>query len=240
MSLIQDLGETPRVTCDGTVADDSNCFCKCTNGANLERTFSQIFQGNGATSSCTGESEKVKKDGQACTLRERDLSHQVETCAAREQHSTDQLDACNARGNELVDKLGSCAAREKNSLTQLEAAQKQTALDASTMLELKAQIDKLEAKMPQYTYKACYPDATSARILNGASTSDSNMTASQCSVFCKAFRYFGTQYGNQCFCGNELAATPVPVSGCDWPCRGSNLENCGGNARMNTYENLKV
>lgn len=50
-----------------------------------------------------------------------------------------------------------------------------------------------------YTSLGCYTDSGSPRLLTGASTSSSSMTAAVCSSFCSAsgYTYFGTEYSTQ-------------------------------------------
>ncbi|CAM9882583.1 unnamed protein product [Hapterophycus canaliculatus] len=57
----------------------------------------------------------------------------------------------------------------------------------------------------------------------------------------EGFDYYGTQFGNECWCG---AGTPedtylrygeLDESACDVPCAGDPTESCGGNTIMSVY-----
>jgi hypothetical protein len=50
-----------------------------------------------------------------------------------------------------------------------------------------------------YTSLGCYTDSGSPRLLNGASTTSSSMTAAVCSSFCSSsgYTYFGTEYSTE-------------------------------------------
>jgi hypothetical protein len=66
------------------------------------------------------------------------------------------------------------------------------------------------------------------RDLNGSAWTDSRMTGARCIEKCRSqgFSYAGTQYGNQCFCGNRYGGNSSAT--CDSPCSGNPAEFCGG------------
>lgn len=81
-----------------------------------------------------------------------------------------------------------------------------------------------------YEYMGCYEDASDRTLANNSSNRDT-MTNAQCAVFCGRFKYFGTEFGSQCYCGEELTRTKaVPPWHCADHCSGSEAgaENCGG------------
>ena len=105
-------------------------------------------------------------------------------------------------------------------------------------------------------YMGCATDAynNSGRTLNGASISQSNMTAAICQNFCATtpksngigFQYYGTEYGSECYCGNAMAgsnfittATSVVKNTiCNMKCAGSSSgEICGGPSALSLYKN---
>lgn len=79
----------------------------------------------------------------------------------------------------------------------------------------------------------CFKDA-SARDLPEAFFSDAGMTTERCVNHCagKGFRYAGTQYGRQCFCGNSYGRHG-PATNCTTRCAGNAAQRCGG-----TWANL--
>lgn len=62
------------------------------------------------------------------------------------------------------------------------------------------------------------------------------MSTERCVSTCrqKGFAYAGTQYGAQCFCGNQYGRSGA-ASNCDMSCVGSPTETCGGAWANNVY-----
>ena len=61
----------------------------------------------------------------------------------------------------------------------------------------------------------------------------SAMTPSLCSTLCAGFKFFGTQAGSQCLCGNDYGnqGGKAPDSDCNTPCTGdSSSTMCGAPA----------
>lgn len=71
-----------------------------------------------------------------------------------------------------------------------------------------------------FTYLNCYTEASSGRALSGKGSSGSFVDLEYCADFCSAYKYFGTEYGNECYCGNSLGAgASVVLSGdCSMTC----------------------
>ncbi|OIW32843.1 WSC-domain-containing protein, partial [Coniochaeta ligniaria NRRL 30616] len=90
-----------------------------------------------------------------------------------------------------------------------------------------------------YTSLGCYTEATSGRALTGNSTSNStNMTASVCKAFCYGYKYFGVEYGQECYCGNTINAGAVLTnsSRCNMNCASNQWELCGGRSALNMFQ----
>jgi len=90
-----------------------------------------------------------------------------------------------------------------------------------------------------YTYKSCRTDSsTGVRSLTGAEYRSDAMTVQSCAAFCKAgeFAYFGVEFGNECYCGNELGGEVAPEEECGHLCLGDSSLWCGGPNRLNVYE----
>ena len=221
---------------------------------------------NSLVETCAAREKHSVDQLEACNARANDLVDQFGACAAREKDSNTQLEACNVRGNDLTSQFEASAAREKactsrekdlttqlaasanrektctareNSLNdQLEASKKQVAQNAKTIADLQAEIAKLEKTYLKQKYKGCYVDVI-PRMLNGAQkVGDATMTTEKCSTFCKNFTYFGTQYSQECYCGNQLKSAPVADSQCNMDCKGNNKQKCGGSMRLSVYQIL--
>eukprot|EP00903_Cladosiphon_okamuranus_P021312 g19583.t1 len=67
------------------------------------------------------------------------------------------------------------------------------------------------------------------------------MSAEICWGYCAAedkdFEYFGTQYGEECFCAKTLSDTvSLDYDGCDYSCAGKESEICGGYYAISVYD----
>lgn len=76
------------------------------------------------------------------------------------------------------------------------------------------------------------------RALSDASTADDGMTNEVCADFCADFEYFGTEYGRECYCGNELSedSAEAPAKDCNMLCGGAKVEYCGAGNRLSVYK----
>lgn len=65
------------------------------------------------------------------------------------------------------------------------------------------------------------------------------MNGSTCAAFCsdKKFVYAGTEYGDECYCGNKLGepATLQNDTKCSMPCSGNSSEACGAANFLSIY-----
>lgn len=85
----------------------------------------------------------------------------------------------------------------------------------------------------------CMTEATNGRALNENSYADDNMTLESCAKFCSGFTYFGTEYGRECYCGNNFRAGSVVATNqgdCNMVCAGDKFEICGGGSRLIAYQ----
>ncbi|CUS12732.1 unnamed protein product [Tuber aestivum] len=89
-----------------------------------------------------------------------------------------------------------------------------------------------------YTYLACYTEATAGRALSGKSLAADDMTVPKCLEACAGFRYAGLEYRRECYCGNTFNAGAVvaPSSQCGLTCMGYVFNYCGGGSRLTVYE----
>lgn len=88
-----------------------------------------------------------------------------------------------------------------------------------------------------WTAAGCYSDSLSSRALTGETFAwwGEKITTSNCAAHCaeKGFSLAGTEYGGQCFCGNELnSSTKQADSDCNMACDGDSTQMCGGSLRL--------
>lgn len=103
-----------------------------------------------------------------------------------------------------------------------------------------AALNPLPTESPSsgYTYQGCITDSDN-RTLGGAHTTTDFMTTDKCATYCAGSVYFGTEYGSQCWCGDEVwqyAGIAANQSDCNTPCTGDNTEICGATWLMSLYQ----
>ncbi|KAK4467137.1 heme peroxidase [Cladorrhinum samala] len=89
-----------------------------------------------------------------------------------------------------------------------------------------------------YTIAGCWTEGTGSRALAAKSTASATMTLESCATFCEGFKFFGTEYSSECYCGNTIHSTSVNVSlsECSMTCSGNPLQYCGAGNRLSLYE----
>ncbi|CAM9680684.1 unnamed protein product [Pylaiella littoralis] len=89
----------------------------------------------------------------------------------------------------------------------------------------------------EYTFLGCYADSDDSRSMLLKTTSDS-MTSALCAELCGGFPFFGTQFGEECWCGGAETETIAKANGpgsCTTSCSGDSSETCGGDDAMSVY-----
>jgi hypothetical protein len=82
------------------------------------------------------------------------------------------------------------------------------------------------------------------RTLPDVVHSSDTMTNQWCVAWCEGqgFKYAGTEWNRECWCGNAYASTRAPgttiasLATCDYPCTGDSTQICGGDAWLSLYE----
>lgn len=88
-----------------------------------------------------------------------------------------------------------------------------------------------------YTYYGCQTEATGIRALSNATLATDSMTLEICENFCQGYKYWGAEYGRECYCGNawNTGSMAAPESDCSFPCANNTLEYCGAGNRLSSY-----
>ncbi|KEY68903.1 hypothetical protein S7711_03835 [Stachybotrys chartarum IBT 7711] len=88
-----------------------------------------------------------------------------------------------------------------------------------------------------FGFQGCYVDSGNPRILTSRTGSDT-MTLAMCATTCAGSAYMGLQYGRECWCGNDLAATAFNIDprSCNMPCAGDSYTLCGAGGLMSVYK----
>ena len=89
-----------------------------------------------------------------------------------------------------------------------------------------------------FKYTGCFKDAEN-RVLNGKVRPDvGSMTNEKCINRCKSlgFSVAGTEYGGQCYCGNEIVGSEkLDESSCNSTCEGDKSDTCGGSWALSVF-----
>jgi beta-D-xylosidase 4 len=93
---------------------------------------------------------------------------------------------------------------------------------------------------PSLTYVGCYTDpSTSNRILSDRQILISENSVKACADICAnlKYKYFGVEFGRQCFCGNQIntSGSKVAESQCNTACPGNSTATCGGANRIGIW-----
>ncbi|KAH9995212.1 WSC-domain-containing protein [Xylariaceae sp. FL0662B] len=91
------------------------------------------------------------------------------------------------------------------------------------------------AALPDIPYTCCFVDNGDPHPLPNNITSQGDMIAAKCAQNCAGYKYFGTEYGRECYCGNIPPLNQVPESECSLPCSGNDDELCGAGLRLSVY-----
>ncbi|KAF4963891.1 hypothetical protein FSARC_8144 [Fusarium sarcochroum] len=90
---------------------------------------------------------------------------------------------------------------------------------------------QLFSTVPTRIGLGCYSDATNSRTLSKSLNIAGN-TNKKCQEACAeaGYKYAGTEFGSQCFCGNSIdnAGAAIAQSTCNKRCAGDSATNCGG------------
>ena len=114
--------------------------------------------------------------------------------------------------------------------------------NATTTLSAATSFFKDLTSSKHWYYVGCGSDGIGSRTLSGPSQSLDNMTVETCVDFCSSQGYSiaGTEYVNQCYCGNSIPSSAAPVAGlvgaCTDKCGGDDTEYCGGYGAISLYE----
>ncbi|KAG5982747.1 hypothetical protein E4U55_001440 [Claviceps digitariae] len=89
-----------------------------------------------------------------------------------------------------------------------------------------------------FQYAGCFKD-TSIRVMNGKVRPNlGRISNKNCVAYCKraGFILAGTEYGGQCYCGNELLGSErIDDSKCNIACEGDKTSICGGSWALSVY-----
>ncbi|KAL0953113.1 hypothetical protein HGRIS_004382 [Hohenbuehelia grisea] len=94
-----------------------------------------------------------------------------------------------------------------------------------------------------FAFQGYYTDSTAARTLDASAAVPGGVTAASCANTCRAqgYIYAGVEFGNQCFCGNDINTSGALASAtdCRQACAADISQFCGGKNRLQLYLNTQ-
>ncbi|KAF6818996.1 wsc domain containing protein [Colletotrichum musicola] len=127
--------------------------------------------------------------------------------------------------------FGSMLARQSAEILDLksEAPTRTSDLDTNgTVTGSAAAATTTWVQVSDWEFIGCWVDGEE-RVFPDKYQQIDRMTNKACASTCGGFRYFGSQFGDQCYCSNTPPETPAPAWNCDMHCAGApNSEICGG------------
>ncbi|KAJ0162244.1 hypothetical protein CTA2_4864 [Colletotrichum tanaceti] len=95
-------------------------------------------------------------------------------------------------------------------------------------------------EVANWEYIGCYLDAAD-RAFPDKYTHIDNQTNRLCAAACADYEYFGTQFGDQCYCSSTPPETAAPAWNCDMHCNGAQTsEICGGYFFLSAWKKKKT
>lgn len=96
-----------------------------------------------------------------------------------------------------------------------------------------------------FTYKGCYVDNVSGRVLPHQRPDSDTLTIDSCITTCVGLGYSiaGAEYSRQCFCGNAIyngGALASADTECNMNCAGDASQKCGDGNRLSVYSNTTI
>ncbi len=93
------------------------------------------------------------------------------------------------------------------------------------------------------SYRGCYIDLGNPGVRDLPYLAATNLPLNSktvCMQLCTeaGYKYAGTQFSMECFCGNSYGSYGVDLNGCNMPCAGNAGETCGGGSRNSVYTTL--
>lgn len=95
----------------------------------------------------------------------------------------------------------------------------------------------------QYGYVGCFKENNPGRQLAQLAYSDTtNNTNAHCIEACYALNYTfaGTQYRQECWCGNAIPLQKNDDSNCNFGCSGNNAQTCGGDGYLHDTAHISL
>lgn len=96
--------------------------------------------------------------------------------------------------------------------------------------------------MGGYELVSCWKDEAGSRTLGDAFFAYDKMTLESCMANCTGYKYWGTEYGRECWCSNTLreGSSEAPLTDCNMACTGDDTQFCGAGNRLELYSTTAI
>jgi WSC domain len=221
-----------------------------TEASNMRALSGAVFVNSGMTlefceASCAGWTYWGTEYGQECYCGD---SFNAGSVAAPATDCSflcpgDSTEYCGAGNRLSVYVFNSTVSSSSSSLVLFSTTPSSTLTISSTSSVLSASSTPLptgpanKATVGPYRYYGCQTEASNMRALSGASFVVSSMTLEFCEASCAGWTYWGTEYGQECYCGDSFntGSVPAPDTDCSFLCPGDSTEYCGAGNRLSVY-----
>ncbi|PHH67654.1 hypothetical protein CDD82_1234 [Ophiocordyceps australis] len=99
-----------------------------------------------------------------------------------------------------------------------------------------------KATVTPYTLVGCWTEGKGSRALDQKASTSGSMSNEACAASCAGYKYFGTEYGSECYCGSYIDETSAaaPLGECNMACGGDAYAYCGASNRLELYMNANA
>ncbi|KAL5329263.1 hypothetical protein ACEPPN_002774 [Leptodophora sp. 'Broadleaf-Isolate-01'] len=227
----------PNADCSMTCAGDPYAYCGAGNRL-------QVYQKAGTGSASTSSSRLVSSSASVTISVSVSASSAVKpvstatsasssASASKSSSSSSSFVSRSVSGSSSTSKPASTTSRAASSTS------KPATLSTSTTSSAAPQgTQAIKPTIGAYSYYGCQTEGTDIRALTGGFFfNETAMTLEMCAANCAGFKYWGVEYGAECYCGNEfqVGSVAVPHTDCTFPCPGNALEFCGAGNRLSSY-----
>ncbi len=96
----------------------------------------------------------------------------------------------------------------------------------------------IKERIGDYAYYGCRTEGTKGRSLSSQAIYNyASMNLEMCASSCQGYKYWGVEYGGECYCGNAFGDGSMNTTDaeCSFVCPGDKLEWCGAGNRLSVY-----
>lgn len=139
---------------------------------------------------------------------------------------------------QLYKYFGTLSSSTNGTTTAATSTAAPTAMATATQTGMTAKAEVVE-QVGNWHFEACWVEMDDGRVLSNKTLADDDMTLGMCGDYCSGLKYFGIEYGRECYCGDSLKEGSVEAEDpdtCSSVCPGDATALCGGSMRLQLYK----